>query len=101
MYQPDEFDEAPTIEDALAHRGLNRHPQSKEFKEAVIDSQYRHLAIDTVQRSKANHTLEQQKAICQFMIDKYINREKGQDRDDVSKARYYLDWLEEIVMRNQ
>ena len=29
------LDEAPSFEDALAHRGLNKHPQSKEFKEAI------------------------------------------------------------------
>ena len=30
------LDEAQSIEDALAHRGLNKHPMSKEFKEAII-----------------------------------------------------------------
>lgn len=30
-----EYDETPTIENALAHRGFNKHPQSKEFAEAV------------------------------------------------------------------
>ena len=29
------LDEAPSFEDALAHRGFNKHPQSKEFKEAM------------------------------------------------------------------
>ena len=97
-----DIETSPSFEDALTHRGFNKHPQSKEFKEAVEDkhivgTQYKHLAIDTVARSKANDTPEQQKAICRFMIDKYVNREKGQDLDDIVKIRFYTDWMEEIV----
>ena len=29
------FKDSPSFEDALTHRGLNKHPQSREFKEAV------------------------------------------------------------------
>lgn len=57
---------------------------------------YKKQGIDTIARCKANMTLEQQKAICIFSIDKYINREKGQNIKDIDKARVYLDWLEEI-----
>ncbi len=64
----------------------------------IVGTSYNHLAIDTVARSKANHTPEQQKAICQFMIDKYSHREKNQDADDIVKMRFYTDWLEEIVL---
>ena len=72
-----------SFEDALAYRGENK--------------QYSKMGIDTIQRSKANHTIEQQKAICQFMIDKYINRDKGQDTQDIAKARDYIDWLESLI----
>ena len=41
-------------------------------------------------------TLEQQKAICIFQIDRYAHREKGQNLSDIKKIRDYLDWLEEI-----
>lgn len=68
----------------------------KETENIVGDS-YKHLKIDTVAWSKANHTTEQQKAICQFMINKYTMRNKGQDRDDIKKARFYLDWLEDLI----
>ena len=65
--------------------------------ENKIDSQYRHLNIDTVAWSKANHSAEQQKAICQFMINKYSMREKGQDVDDCSKIDFYNNWLKDIA----
>jgi len=28
---------SPSFEDAVSHKGFNKHPQSKEFKEAVSD----------------------------------------------------------------
>lgn len=65
--------------------------------ENIVGDSYKHLKIDTVAWSKANHTTEQQKAICQFMINKYTMRKKGQDQDDIKKARFYLDWLGELV----
>lgn len=65
--------------------------------EHVVGVQYRHLKIDTVKWSKANHTAEQQKAICQFMINKYSMRDKNQDEDDIIKIRYYIDWLETLT----
>ena len=68
-------------------------------KEYIVGDQYEHLKCDTVEWSKQNHTLEQQKAICQFMINKYITRNKGQDEDDIVKARFYLKWLEEIIKK--
>jgi len=68
----------------------------KETENIVGDS-YKHLKIDTVAWSKANHTTEQQKAICQFMINKYTMRQKNQDKDDIKKARFYLDWLEDLI----
>ena len=66
-------------------------------KDNIVGTQYQHLKIDTVAWSKANHTKEQQKAICQFMINKYTMREKGQDIDDLIKADFYNGWLKELV----
>ena len=66
------------------------------IKEDYKNSHYKTQKIDTVARCKANMTLEQQKAICIFSIDKYVHRSKGQDLSDIQKIRYYLDWLEEI-----
>ena len=63
------------------------------------NAHYRAQKIDTVARCKANMTLEQQKAICIFSIDKYTHREKGQNISDIQKVRYYLDWLEEIEIQ--
>lgn len=63
----------------------------------IVGDSYKHLKIDTVAWSKANHTTEQQKAICQFMINKYTMRQKNQDKDDIKKARFYLDWLEDLI----
>lgn len=63
----------------------------------IVGDSYKHMSIDTVARSKANHTKEQQTAICQFNIDKYSNREKGQNQDDIVKIRFYTDWLEELL----
>ena len=65
----------------------------------VVGTQYAHLKCDTVEWSKQNHTLEQQKAICQFMINKYSMRDKGQDAEDIVKIKFYVDWLEEIVKK--
>lgn len=76
----------PTLEDV-----------KKALNENVVGDSYKHLKIDTVEWSKANHTKEQQKAICQFMINKYTMRQKNQDKDDIKKARFYLDWLEETI----
>ena len=87
------------------NNSVNYDPRDTKKFQALLDKEennivgdaYKHLVIDTVARSKANHTLEQQKAICQFMIDKYTNREKNQNVDDITKIRFYADWLEEIV----
>lgn len=76
----------PTLEDI-----------EKALNENVVGDSYKHLKIVTVEWSKANHTKEQQKAICQFMINKYTMRQKNQDKDDIKKARFYLDWLEETI----
>ena len=65
-------------------------------KEDYQNEHYKTQKIDTVARCKANMTLEQQKAICIFQIDKYTHREKSQNLSDIQKVRYYLDWLEEI-----
>lgn len=69
--------------------------EPKEIKESH-NEHYKKQKIDTIARCKANMTLEQQKAICIFSIDKYLHREKGQNLADIQKVRYYLDWLEEI-----
>ena len=69
--------------------------EPKEIKQSH-NEHYKKQKIDTITRCKANMTLEQQKAICIFSIDKYIHREKGQNLADIQKVRYYLDWLEEI-----
>jgi hypothetical protein len=60
------------------------------------NAHYKAQKIDTITRCKANMTLEQQKAICIFQIDRYTHREKGQNLSDIKKIRDYLDWLEEI-----
>ncbi len=60
------------------------------------DSHYKNQGIDTITRFKRNSTLEQQKAIAQFNIDKYLWREKGQNIDDIRKIKVYLRWLESI-----
>ena len=60
------------------------------------NAHYKAQKIDTIARCKANMTLEQQKAICIFQIDRYTHREKGQNLSDIKKIRDYLDWLEEI-----
>lgn len=68
----------------------------KDNQQNHKNEHYKTQKIDTVARCKANMTLEQQKAICIFSIDKYLHREKGQNLSDIQKVRYYLDWLEEI-----
>jgi hypothetical protein len=68
-----------------------------EDESFIVGTQYKHLKCDTVEWSKQNHTLEQQKAICQFMLNKYSMREKGQDIDDIVKIKFYVNWLEDIV----
>ena len=68
----------------------------EEREKQIHNEHYKKQKIDTVARCKANMTLEQQKAICIFNCDKYLHREKGQNLADISKVRYYLDWLEEI-----
>lgn len=65
-------------------------------KEDSHNAHYKAQKIDTITRCKANMTLEQQKAICIFNIDRYLHREKGQNLSDIEKIRDYLDWLEEI-----
>lgn len=65
-------------------------------KEDSHSAHYKAQKIDTIARCKANMTLEQQKAICIFQIDRYTHREKGQNLSDIKKIRDYLDWLEEI-----
>lgn len=86
----------------IAHTNTENWEQVEEpkniedNKEDYKNAHYKSQKIDTVARCKANMTLEQQKAICIFSIDKYIHREKGQNLEDIQKVRYYLDWLEEI-----
>lgn len=63
------------------------------------NAHYKAQKIDTITRCKANMTLEQQKAICIFQIDRYTHREKGQNLSDIKKTRDYLDWLEEIEIK--
>ena len=65
-------------------------------KEDSHNAHYKSQKIDTIARCKANMTLQEQKAICIFQIDRYAHREKGQNLSDIKKIRDYLDWLEEI-----
>ena len=65
-------------------------------KEDSHNAHYKAQKIDTITRCKANMTLQEQKAICIFQIDRYTHREKGQNLSDIKKTRDYLDWLEEI-----
>ena len=68
-------------------------------KEDSHNAHYKAQKIDTITRCKANMSLEQQKAICIFQIDRYTHREKGQNLSDIKKTRDYLDWLEEIEIK--
>lgn len=68
----------------------------KVSNEDSHNAHYKAQKIDTIARCKANMTLEQQKAICIFNIDRYLHREKGQNLSDIKKIRDYLDWLEDI-----
>jgi len=87
----------------MADTDFNRFSVSLDKLEAlakennIVGDSYKHLKCDTVEWSKQNHTPEQQKAICQFMINKYSMRNKDQDQDDIIKIKYYTEWLEEIV----
>jgi len=75
----------------------NDYALKEDEKEASkVNEHYKKQGIDTITRCKANMTLEQQKAICIFNIDKYTWREKGQNLSDIKKIRDYLNWLEEI-----
>jgi len=47
--------------------------------------------IDTFKRANANLTPDANLAICVFMVDKYIWRDKGSDLEDFYKARDYID----------
>ena len=66
------------------------------INEEYHNAHYKAQKIDTIARCKANMTLEQQKAICIFNIDRYLHREKGQNLSDIKKIKYYTNWLEEI-----
>lgn len=68
-------------------------------KEDSHNEHYKKQVIDTITRCKANMSLQEQKAICIFQIDRYTHREKGQNLSDIKKTRDYLDWLEEIEMQ--
>ena len=68
-------------------------------KEDSHNAHYKAQKIDTIARCKANMTLDQQKAICIFQIDRYTHREKGQNLSDIKKIRDYLDWLEEVEIK--
>jgi hypothetical protein len=59
---------------------------------------YKTQGIDTIKRAKANLSLEQQKGVCQFNIDKYLWREKEQNISDLKKVSDYLEWLIDIEM---
>jgi len=68
-------------------------------KEDSHSAHYKAQKIDTITRCKANMSLQEQKAICIFQIDRYTHREKGQNLSDIKKTRDYLDWLEEIEIQ--
>lgn len=76
-----------TVEEILSY-----YPEKNDSHNA----HYKKQKIDTIKRSKANMSLQEQKAICIFQIDRYVHREKGQNLSDIKKIRDYLDWLEEI-----
>ena len=86
--------------DKLENDALAQLNSSMELADNIIGTQYSHLKCDTVEWSKQNHTAKQQKAICQFMLNKYSMRNKGQDKDDIIKIRYYTNWLEDIAIGN-
>ena len=74
----------------------NKWDLKKDEKPTKVNEHYKKQGIDTITRCKANMTLEQQKAICIFNVDKYLHREKNQNLSDIKKIRDYLNWLEEI-----
>ena len=45
---------APSIEDALAHRGLNKNPQSREIEEAIEEEYYRGFGVSDGGKNKYN-----------------------------------------------
>ncbi len=94
MEHRDEWED--TKESLLRLGGLVEEAIEEVAREFYHDAHYKAQKIDTIARCKANMTLEQQKAICIFNIDRYLHREKGQNLSDIKKARDYLDWLEEI-----
>lgn len=50
--------------------------------------------IDTFERMRANATFEEIIGACKLNIDKYIWRKKGCDREDLVKAKDYIDlWI--------
>ena len=101
---PEDYHTVITYDDLLA----NYLPKDNRLDKIVDDvikevinedyqnEHYKAQKIDTVARCKANMTLEQQKAICIFNIDRYLHREKKQNLSDIKKIKYYTNWLEEI-----
>jgi hypothetical protein len=52
------------------------------------------IGIDTFERMKANCTKEEIIGGCKLNIDKYVWRKKGSDKEDLKKAKDYIDlWL--------
>lgn len=44
----------PSFEDALSHKGFNKHPQSREFEEAIEEEYYRGLGKSDGGKNKYN-----------------------------------------------
>ena len=55
------------------------------------------IGIDTFERSKANQMAETRVEIAKFMIDKYVWRKKGQDKEDFQKIKDYCDFAIEAL----
>lgn len=57
----------------------------------MIDKHYKELGIDTIQLWRANHTDSSMLDVCDFMISKYVMRNKGCDYEDYLKIQAYAE----------
>jgi len=81
------------FEDVLA-RGIKKMNELRDKPE-----QY-NVGIDTIERARQNMTQEELIGAYKFNIDKYIWRKKGSDKEDLIKAKDYLELWIEILDNN-
>lgn len=79
----------PKLDDLVLRPVTSIKPSGYETK----PKQYQ-IGIDTFDRLKANATREEAIGFCKYNIDKYAHRNKGCDKEDISKIKDYCDlWL--------